>query len=221
MKKLVFISTIVLILITLLLIIFFSNNTNIEYNEELLKLSENFDSKEIVLCEEIPMKEIYVSNCYFSFLSRPFFYNDIKNLVKIDNVQKTKYGFNIIFKSRNETLLVAIKKDGQIDGMANFSETLYKSEDCLKIKKGMTLEEIKKLFPNIYLITENSKIFDSPSIKFEEPYIEFVCDDGTFFMIDFIEKDGVYFVKDILSFEFLSSDSCILKSWKKLIKKMS
>ncbi len=219
-KNLVFISTVILLVGVFLLITFLSNGkyyNNSDYNKDLLKLSENYDSNTIVLCEEIPIKEIFIPNYFLSFAGRPFFYTDIEKHVKIENVQQTKYGFNIIYKSKKQTLLIATKPDGQIINMAYFGQALYSSEDYFDIKKGASLEEVKKILPNTYLLTKSAEIFNSSSSELEKPYIEVVCEDGRFYSVYFIKKNGIYYVEDKSEFDFLDED--VMKSWNKLIKK--
>ena len=215
-KKLAVITIIVLIVGAVILLSFFKGCNNPDYNEELLKLSENFDSKKITLCEEIPVEEIYIPNFFLKFMSRPFFYTDIDDYIKIENVQKTKYGFNIIFKSQNETFLMATNYNGRITNTAFLGETFYRVWDCLKIKEGMSLEEVKKILPDSYLVTVSREIFGAPALKLEEPYMEIVCKNGRFFYIVFAEKDGKYYVENIDDSYF--SDDDVIKSWKKLME---
>ena len=217
-KNLAVITIIVLIIGAVILLSFLKSCDSPDYDEKLLKLSENFDSKKITLCEEIPMEEIFIPNFFLKFMSRPFFYTDIDDYIKIENVQKTKYGFNIIFKSQNETYLIATNHNGQIINTAFVGETFYKTWDCLKIKEGMSLEEVKKILPDSYLVTESVEIFGAPASKLEEPYMEIVCKNGRFFYIVFAEKDGKYYVENIDDSYF--SDADVIKSWKKLIAKI-
>lgn len=216
-KYLAFTAIIILFVGIILFIYFFKNNneySNIKYNEDLLKLSKNFENKEKTLCREIPNEKIFIPNYFLTTAGRIFFYDDINGFVKIENVQQTKYGFNIIFISQNQTLLIATKPDGQITNMAILGKSLYKSKDCLKIKEGMSLQDVKYIFPDCRLITEHSEIIDSLSSTCEYPYIEIVCDDGKNFVFNFYEKNGTYFVKNILNFSF--HNEAIIKSWKKL-----
>ena len=215
-KKLAVITIIVLIVGAVILLSFFKGCNNPDYNEELLKLSENFDSKKITLCEEIPVEEIYIPNLFLNALGRPFFYTDIDDYVKIENVQKTKYGFDIILKSKNQTFLMATSYNGLITNMAFLGETFYKVWDCLKIKEGMSLEEVKKILPDSYLVTVSGEIFGAPASKLEEPYMEIVCKNGRFFYIQFAEQNGKYYVENIKDYYF--SDDDVIKSWKKLME---
>lgn len=219
-KSFVFIAIVILIVGAVTLLFFSKNYNNINYNQDLLKLSENFENKKIVLCKEIPMKQIYIPNYYLLTFGRPFFHTDVDDYIKIDNVQKTKYGFNIILKSENQTLFMATRENGQIVNMKNFEKILfYKSKEILKIKEGMSLEEVKRLFPDSYLVTENSEIITSSNMKLENPFMEFICDDGSAFVIYFIEKNGIYYVESTLNCHAIESD--VIKSWEKLCKETS
>lgn len=145
-NRLLFIIIIVLIVVAVLLLPTYSNFGDNKYNKDLLKLSENFENTELLPCKTIPVEEIFIPNHFLYFMSRPFSYSDIENYVKIENVQKTKYGFNIIFKSQNQILIAATDYNGKIINMATFGKTLYKLKDCLGIKYGMSLDEVKKYF---------------------------------------------------------------------------
>ncbi len=140
------------------------------------------------------IEKIYIPNNSLMLLSRVITYEDIRDILPFNNVEKTNYGFNIIFNMKDEKFVIITDYSGNVGNMIFYGKALYKERDFSKIDIGMTIDEVKNVFPLFILYDKIPSILNNAQTAVNPATIEIVFNNGEIGIIEMKTQNGEYIV---------------------------
>lgn len=122
--------------------------------------------------------------------SRKIVLEDIKKYLPIDNIRKISGGFLIEYPMEDSEFAIITDGEGIVWGSFLRHNVLHTILEMELITKGMTLEEVKKIFPEIAVEVKAKEILNDNKHKNDEIECQVMLENYLFGKIIFKNKNG-------------------------------
>ena len=139
---------------------------------------------------------VYIPDELMSVMGRFFTLEDIRGILPICDVEKEDHGFNLVVYMENETFVIVTDNTGYVVYMMYYPKQLYKSWKFLRIRVGMSLDDVKNIFPCFILYEKAPHILTSEYVLYDTARIEILFSDGKAGIICLEKENGEYYVSD-------------------------
>ena len=142
-------------------------------------------------------------------LSRAIMVSDIEKYLPIDNIRKIPGGFLIEYPMEDSEFEIITDGDGIVFGSFLRRDRLHAEIDMKGIKTGMTLDEVKKVFPEISVDASAEKVLRDSKHKKDEIICEVILESDRYGKITMKNKNGKIIVTETKIIDMPFSDTVI------------
>ena len=142
-------------------------------------------------------------------LSRAIMVSDIEKYLPIDNIRKIPGGFLIEYPMEDSEFEIITDGEGIVFGSFLRRNRLHANMDMKEIKSGMTLDEVKKVFPEISVDESAEKVLRDSKHKKDEIICEVILESDRYGKITMKNKNGKIIVTETKIIDMPFSDAVI------------
>lgn len=184
-----------------------------EQSTEKSSVKERESAKYVTYKREHIIRNVEKLNMEIGFenlmLSRAIMVSDIEKYLPIDNIRKIPGGFLIEYPMEDSEFEIITDGDGIVFGSFLRRDRLHAGIDMKGIKNGMTLDEVKKVFPEISVDASAEKVLSDSKHKKDEVICEVILENYQYGKITFKNKNGKIVVIKTETMDMPFSDAVI------------